>query len=410
MRSSRAHLRAQFLEVGQTLMLNTPFAPWPSFTDDEVEAVARVLRSNRVNYWTGEEGRAFEAEFARWTGTRHAVAMANGTLALDAIWPALGVGKGDEVICTPRTFLASASTIAMAGARPVFADVDADSENISPETVAPVISSQTKAILCVHLAGWPCDMHGFQALADEHGLILVEDCAQAHGASIDGQPVGSFGRANAWSFCQDKIITTGGEGGMVTVDDEELWKAIWSIKDHGKSYDAVYNRHHEPGFRWLHEGWGSNWRMSEMQAVIGRIQLSRMGDWHAARKRHAAALADAFSGIPALRVPSVPAGFEHAWYKFYSFVRPEALKSGWSRDRIMNTIVDAGVPCYSGICPEVYLEKVLVDAGLAPEKRLPNAAKLGETSLMFLVHPTLSDSEIDRTRETVRAVLHEATR
>jgi dTDP-4-amino-4,6-dideoxygalactose transaminase len=391
-------------------LLNTQFAPWPSFTSEESDAVVRVLQSNRVNYWTGEECRSFEREFATWAGTRHAVALANGTLALDVAWPALEIGNGDEVICTPRTYHASASSIAMAGARPVFADVDLDSQNITPASVAPLIGPRTRAILCVHLAGWPCDMDGFTELARKHDLKLIEDCAQAHGASIDGRPVGSFGDINAWSFCQDKIITTGGEGGMVTVDDEELWKKVWSYKDHGKSWDAVYGREHAPGFRWLHENWGTNWRLTEMQAAIGRIQLGRMPEWHEARKRNAETLLSAFREIDALRNPDLPANVEHAWYKFYAFVRPEALNPGWSRDRIMNAVTEAGVPCYSGSCPEVYRERIFVESGLAPLQRLPRAAELGETSLMFLVHPTLSQNEIGKTIDVMRRVMIEATR
>jgi len=392
------------------LMVDFNFSPWPSFTDEETEAVGRVLRSNRVNYWTGEEGRAFEREYAAWVGTDHAVAVANGTVALDVIWPVLGIGPGDEVICTPRTFVASASTIAMAGARPIFADVDRDTQNITPRSVEPLITPRTRAILCVHLAGWPCDMKGFIDLAETNDLFLVEDCAQAHGAQIAGRSVGSFGHVNAWSFCQDKIITTGGEGGMVTLSDEDRWKRVWSYKDHGKNWDAVYNRHHAPGFRWLHESFGTNWRMTEMQAAIGRIQLRRMPQWHAVRKRNAARLQDAFTRLSALRVPEVPSDIEHAWYKFYAFVRPEALRSGWTRDRIMTEINKAGVPCYSGICPEVYREKAFVAAGLAPAQRLPNAVELGETSLMFLVHPTLTDAEIDKTISVTEEVVRRATR
>jgi len=391
-------------------LLNTPFAPWPSFTDEEVEAVARVLRSNRVNYWTGEECRDFEREYAAWAGTRHAVALANGTLALDIVWPVLGIGPGDEVICTPRSYQASASTIAMAGATPIFADVDRDSQNITPETVAPLITKRTRAIMCVHLAGWPCDMPGFADLVDGKGIALVEDCAQAHGATIDGRSVGSFGEISAWSFCQDKIITTGGEGGMITLDDEDRWKASWAYKDHGKNWDAVYNREHAPGFRWLHEGWGSNWRMTEMQAAIGRIQLKRMPQWHAQRKHNAQQLAGAFDGLPALRCPLPPEGIEHAWYKFYAFVRPEALRSDWTRDRIMAAVNVKGVPCYAGSGPEIYREKVFVDAGLAPPQRLPAAVELGETSLMFLVHPTMRSADIDKTADIVAQVMAEATR
>ncbi len=391
-------------------MLNTPFSPWPSFSEEEVDAVSQVLRSGKVNYWTGDECRQFEREFATWADSGYAVALANGTLAIDIAWPVLGIGEGDEVICTPRSYQASASSIVMAGARPVFADVDLDSQNITPESVAPLITSRTRAILCVHLAGWPCDMEGFSKLAADHGLRLVEDCAQAHGGAVGGRSVGSFGDISAWSFCQDKIITTGGEGGMITTNDEGIWKKSWSYKDHGKSWEAVYERQHQPGFRWLHESWGSNWRMTEMQAVIGRIQLERMPTWHEARKKNAARLMEAFSTIDALRSPQPPEDVEHAWYKMYAFVRPETLKSGWTRDRIMAEVNAAGVPCYSGGSPEIYREKVFVEAGLAPAQRLPNALRLGETSLMFLIHPTLRNEEIEKTADVVTRVLADATR
>ena len=390
-------------------MLDTPFPPWPSFTDEEVEAVARVLRSGRVNAWTGEECRAFEQEFAAWVGTKHALALSNGTVALEAAWRALGIGPGDEVVTTPRSFQASASSIAMAGARPVFADVDRETQNITPETVAPLITPRTRAILCVHLAGWPCDMTGFRELADAHDLKLVEDCAQAHGAALGGRSVGSFGDVAAWSFCQDKIMTTGGEGGMLTTGDETLWKAAWSFKDHGKSWDAVLERQHPPGFRWLHESWGTNARMMEMQAAIGRIQLARMPAWHAARQRNANALAASLNEHPALRVPMPPADVEHAWYKFYAFVRSEKLKPEWDRDRIMRVVSDAGVPCYSGSCPEMYREKSFTEAGMAPAKRLPVAKELGETSLMFLVHPTIGQEHIEQTCTVVGDVMAQAT-
>ncbi len=391
-------------------MLGTAFPPWPAYTEEEVEAVARVLRSNRVNYWTGEECKAFEREFAGFAGTNHAVALANGTVALELAWSVLGIGPGDEVICTPRSYQASAASIAMAGARPVFADVDRDSQNISPATVAPLITPRTRAILCVHLAGWPCDMHGFAQLAEEHDLVLVEDCAQAHGARIGSRSVGSFGRISAWSFCQDKIITTGGEGGMVTTDDEEVWRAAWARKEHGKSWHAVHEGDHPPGFKWLHEDWGSNLRLTEMQAAIGRIQLRRLDAWHEARRHNAFRLIEGLRDVPALRVPEPPPGIEHAWYKFFAFVRPERLASGWSRDRIMAEINAAGVPCYSGGSPEIYREKVFAKSGLVPPQRLPVAAELGETSLMFLVHPTLRPSDIDRTIEVVREVAERAGR
>jgi dTDP-4-amino-4,6-dideoxygalactose transaminase len=401
-------------------MLNSPFSPWPSFTPEEADAVHRVVMSNKVNYWTGTETRAFEKEFAAWCDTAHAVALSNGTLALDVALKALGIGPGDEVVVTPRTFIASISCVVNAGAVPVFADVEADSGNISARTIAAVLSPRTRAVICVHLAGWPCDMDPIMALAAQHGLKVIEDCAQAHGARYKGRPVGSIGHVGAWSFCQDKIMTTGGEGGMVTTDDEALWRAMWSFKDHGKSYEAVYERTHAPGFRWLHESFGTNWRMLEMQAVLGRIQLARMTEWSAARKRNAEAIWAACAEFAALRVPQVrcascPGGCaaagaacEHAHYKCYVYVQPERLAPGWSRDRIIEAVNAEGVPCYQGSCSEVYLEKAFDGTGWRPEVRLPVAKELGETSVMFLVHPTLTQAEVDKTCEAVRRVMRMA--
>ncbi|CAJ0690581.1 GDP-perosamine synthase [Ralstonia mannitolilytica] len=391
-------------------MLNTPFSPWPSFTAEEADAVQRVLMSNKVNYWTGTECREFEKEFAQWTGTRYAVALANGTLALDVALKALNIGPGDEVVVTPRTFIASISSVVNAGATPVFADVEADSGNLSADTIARVLTPRTKAVVCVHLAGWPCDMDPIMALADQHRFKVVEDCAQAHGAQYRGRSVGSIGHVGAWSFCQDKIMTTGGEGGMVTTNDETLWRAMWSFKDHGKSYEAVYERQHPPGFRWLHESFGTNWRMLEMQAVIGRIQLSRMSDWTARRTAHAEAIWATCRKHAVVRVPGVPAGDAHAHYKCYVYVEPLRLAQGWTRDRIIEEINAAGVPCYQGSCSEVYLEKAFDNTGWRPETRLPAARLLGETSLMFLVHPTLTDAEIAKTCSVLDDVLKRAAR
>jgi dTDP-4-amino-4,6-dideoxygalactose transaminase len=391
-------------------MLNTAFSPWPFYSAEEAEAVSSVLLSNKVNYWTGQECRDFEREFANWAQVEHAVSLANGTVALDLCWKVLGIGPSDEVIVTPRTFLASVSSIINSGAMPVFADVDQDSQNITPETAAQVLSPRTRAICCVHLAGWPCDMKGFAALAKEHKLFLVEDCAQAHGAAINGVPVGSWSDIAAWSFCQDKIITTGGEGGMVTTRDQTLWSKAWSYKDHGKSHDAVYHRKHPPGFRWLHESIGTNWRMLEMQAVIGRIQLRRMPGWMAKRTANATRIMAAAAKHQALRVPAIPEGITHAFYKQYAFVRPGALKTGWSRDRIIEEIIELGVPCYQGSCSEVYLEKAFEKAPGRPKQRLPVAKTLGETSLMFLVHPSLTEAEISKTCEVISKVMTQATR
>ena len=396
-------------------MLNTAFEPWPNFTQQEADAVSRVLLSNKVNYWTGQECREFEKEFAAWAGTDYAVALANGTLALDVALQAMDIGEGDEVIVTPRSFIASVSTVVNAGAMPVFADVEADTGNISARTIAPHITDKTKAIICVHLAGWPCDMDEIMALAKQHNLWVIEDCAQAHGAKYKGKPVGSIGHVGAWSFCQDKIMTTGGEGGMVTTNDKALWQKMWEYKDHGKNYDSIYHKQHPPGFRWLHDSFGTNWRMMEMQAVIGRIQLKKMAEWTKIRTQNAKILRDAltqFAGEqPFLRIPDIEfhqvmgGDSVHAYYKYYVYVRPENLPENINRDSILNALNEKKIPCFSGSCSEIYLEKAFDNHPSRPNARLTVAKELGETSLMFLIHPTLTTNEMQTIATTTVDVL-----
>ena len=386
-------------------MLNTAFEPWPSFTQQEADAVSQVLLSNKVNYWTGQECREFEKEFARFAEAQYAVALANGTVALDIALKALGIGAGDDVIVTSRTFLASASSIVTAGANPVFADVELDSQNISRRTIEAVITPNTKAIICVHLAGWMCDMDPIMQLASDKGLYVIEDCAQAHGARYKGKSAGSIGHISAWSFCQDKIMTTGGEGGMVTTNDETLWKKMWSYKDHGKNFDSIYNKQHPPGFRWLHDSFGTNWRMMEMQAVIGRIQLKMMPEWTEKRTKNAERILSCFENSPYFTVHRPSDDYVHAAYKCYVQVNIDALPEGWSRDRIMAEINALGVPCFSGSCSEVYLEHAFDHTKWRPVERLKNAQQLGETSLMFLVHPTLTENNIQTTEYGIQQVI-----
>ncbi|WP_341863271.1 DegT/DnrJ/EryC1/StrS aminotransferase family protein [Gymnodinialimonas sp. 57CJ19] len=395
-------------------MISKKFALWPSFTQEEADAVQRVLLSNKVNYWTGQEGRAFEQEFASFAGTSHAIAVANGTLALDLILAGMGIGAhyggdaSDEVIVTPRSFMASVSTVANAGAKPVFVDVDRDSGNMSAATIAPMITGNTKAIIAVHLAGWPCDMDGIMALADAHGIMVIEDCAQAHGGTYEGTPLGGIGHAAAWSFCQDKIMTTGGEGGMVTTNDAALWDRMWSFKDHGKSFDTVYNKNHAPGFRWLHESFGTNWRLTEMQSAIGRIQLTRMPEWTVKRAANAQALIEALGAYDCIRMPVTQPDSQNAFYKLYAYVDETRLSQGWTRDLIVAEINAMGIPCMQGSCSEIYLEKAFDGTGWRPTQSLPVAKELGATSLMFMVHPTLSPANISDTASAIRDVLTRA--
>ncbi len=385
------------------------FGTWPYFGAEEIEASARVLRSGKVNYWTGEEGRRFEAEYAAYTQCRHAVAVASGTAALELALRALGIGPGDEVITSSRTFIASASCAVAVGARPVFADVNRESQNVTAETLRAVLSPATKAIIAVHLAGWPCEMDAILAFAREHGLKVIEDCAQAHGATYRNKPVGSFGDVAAFSFCQDKIMTTAGEGGMVTTDSSDLWQRMWSYKDHGKSYESTFHKQHPWGFRWLHESFGTNWRLSEVQSAVGRVALRKLPEWLQTRRRHAAHMIDRLSCVSGLRIAEPAGHIRHSYYKFYAFVEAGELARGWNRDRVAKAIAAEGVPCSMGSCSEIYLEAAFPPQW-RPRKRLAIARELGECSLMFPVHPTLTDANVERVCDAVEKVMSMAAR
>ena len=387
-----------------------PFAPWPVFAEDERRASDAVLASGRVNYWTGEECSRFEREFAQRAGCEHAISLANGTLALELALRALGIGPGDEVIAPAKTFVATASCAVACGARPVVCDVDPESQNLNAETVRAVITPRTRAVVAVHHAGWPCDLQPLVDLCRERGIALVEDCAQAHGATYRGKPVGSFGVVSAFSFCQDKIMTTGGEGGMLVTNDRALWQRAWAYKDHGKSWEAVFERKHPPGFRWVHESFGSNFRMTEMQAAIGRVQLGKLDSWVAARRRNAAALIAGLQAVPGIHVPLPPAHSFNSYYKVYAQIDPAGLRKGWDVLQVIEAINREGIFCLQGGCSEIYRERAFLDAGWVPAAPLPNAARLSARSLLFLVHPTLDESDMQDTALAVAKVMRVAAR
>ncbi|GAB4268942.1 MAG: DegT/DnrJ/EryC1/StrS aminotransferase family protein [Candidatus Rifleibacteriota bacterium] len=404
-------------------MTDKAIGKWPHFDKDEILAVQKVLESGKVNYWTGEECRNFEKEFALYLNRKRAISVFNGTVALELALYAFGIGPGDEVIVTCRTFIASAACIILRGAIPVFADIDPESQNIRVDSISEKITPRTKAIICVHLAGWPCDMDPIMKLAKKHNLIVIEDCAQAHGAAYKGKPVGSWGDAATFSFCQDKIITTGGEGGMLVTDDEEIYRKCWSYKDHGKPVESLANKEADFPSKSPYVSFGTNMRMTEMQAAIGRIQLKKLDKWVQIRRNNAERFNKEFACLKALRLTIPPKEFYHSYYKYYFFVKPEELNSGWSRDRIMQQISSAGIPCLSGGYIELYLEKAFLDyfenarkTGAKhisihePLQRFPVAQRLSETSLMLQVHPTLTEETLQKTIDVVKKVMTEATR
>ena len=395
-------------------MTKPVFAPWPFFDQEIVKAVEDVLSSGKVNQWTGRHVYAFEEEYARYLGVNQAIAMANGSVTLDTALKVLGIGPGDEVVVASRSFVASASCVALTGALPVFADVDAQSGNITADTIAAVLTKKTKAVLAVHLAGWPCDMDPILKLCRSKKLFLIEDCAQAHGAKYKDKPAGTFGHFASFSFCQDKIFTTGGEGGLLAVNDPKLWKKAWGLKDHGRDFDVVFHQKGGTGFKWMVNSFGTNYRMTEMQAVIGRIMLKRLDEMVRTRRCHAARLNDAFEKVPGLAVTRPPEGIYHAYYKYYVLVDAKRLKKDWSRDRILQELAALGIPCGCGACPELYREKAFrvqrQKAGLKPQPRLPVAKTLGEKAIMLQVHPTLTEKSMDYVITCMQAVLKQAVR
>lgn len=383
---------------------------WPLFEADEIEAATNVLRTGAINsLHHGKQCAAFERGMAELCDVPHAIAVANGTLALELALRALNIGPGDEVIVPARSFMASASCVVAVGAMPVFADVHADSQNITAETIEAAITERTKAAIVVHLAGWPCEMSDIMDLAARRGLAIIEDCAQAHGARIDDRPVGSFGDAAAFSYCTDKIISTGGEGGMLVMKDRDVWKRAWAYKDHGKDPDHYAAIKPGPDFLWLHDSLGSNFRLTEFQAAIGNCQLGKLEDWRARRQANAAVFEAQLAGLDAVRIARPRDNVVHARYKYYAFIRPERLKQDWSRRRIVEEAASAGMICSTGSCPEMYLEEAFRDYPLRPDKRLPVARQLGETSLMVQIDHTLSPADLELSGLLLRSIIQQAS-
>lgn len=390
---------------GGTPVRNTSWPVWPSYAEDEIVTVEEVLRSGKVNYWTGDQGRKFEQEFSCHCDREHAVVVSNGSVALELALRSLCIGDGDEVIVPCRSFIASASSVVLVGAKPVFSDIDPISQVVTVAMLKQAVTEKTKAIIVVHLAGWPCEMKDIMSFARERSLYVIEDCAQAHGASIYGKPVGSFGDIAAFSFCQDKIMTTGGEGGMLVMDNEVHWKKAWEYKDHGKDYESIYSGKHESGFRWVHKTFGTNWRLTEMQSAIGRLQLKKLSTWNRQRKSNAEYLYEGLKDVAGLMINMPGEHINHAWYKFYVFVGKNILNNRWTRDRIISSINAEGIPCITGSCGEIYMEGAFQKSGYVPQERFRNAKLLADTSLMFQLHPTMTANELKDTISAVKKVM-----
>ncbi len=389
----------------------TNFPSWPNYSKEEIKAVSKVLKLYKVNYWTGNECKIFEKEFSDWSNSDYSIALSNGTVALDLALRALAISKGDEVIVTPRSFIASVSSVVQCGATPVFADIEKDTGNLSARTIAKKLTKKTKAVICVHLGGIPCEMDQIMDLAKKRKIYVIEDCAQAHGAKYKGVSVGSIGHIGAWSFCQDKIMTTGGEGGMVTTNNKALWKSMWSYKDHGKDFESVNRPNKDNKFKWVHNSFGTNFRMTEMQGALGRYQLNKMKSWNKLRIRNGKRIEKIFEKFEgSIEFYRYPEYIHPAYYRAYGYIEPGKLKKSWSRDLIIKKINEEGIPCFSGSCPEIYREKAFSKLRIGKQERLKNAKLLGETSIAFLCHPNLRICDLRVVEQKVTKIFNAAFR
>lgn len=360
---------------------------WPIINNKMINSVVNILKSGNLNQWNNGAVLEFEKKFANYIGSNYSIAVFNGTIALELCIKTLGLENGDEVIVTPRTFIASASCCAWCGIKPVFVDVDKNSQNITLETIKSGISNKTKAIILVHLAGWPCDLEDICKYCKENGIYVIEDCAQAHGAKYNNKSVGTWGDINAWSFCQDKIITTGGEGGMITTNNKQLYELAWSLKDHGKDYNTTLNKQHKPGFRWLHTNIGTNWRMMPIQAVIGIHALDELNNWVEHRRKIANIYNENLKNIDGIRLTIPNKNIFHSYYKYYFFIEPHKFKI--SRDNIINLINKENIFCQVGSCGEIYKEIALND--YKPKHNLVTTQSLFDTAIMLKCDPSISE-------------------
>jgi len=390
---------------------------YPYFNVSTLKRVQQVLKSGRVNYWTGKECKEFEKEFSKYIGNKYSVTLSNGSVALELALKALNLKKGDEIIVSPRSFVISASCVLNLGLKPVFADIDYNG-NLSIEGIKKVFKKNIRAIILVHLNGLSCDLDPILKFVKRKKLFLIEDCSQAHGAIYKGKKVGCFGDISTWSFCQDKIISTGGEGGMISTNNKKLWLKIWSMKDHGKNYKNAILKKKNIGFKWLHDDFGSNYRMTEVQAVIGREQLKLLDKQ--IKKRNLIAdlylngLKSYYQQYKVLKKPDFKCktcSFKHiqkkcnqcthAFYRLNLFINKNKI----NQKKLLEKLIKNKINCGVGSCPEIYREKIFNKLKFYPKKRLLKARLLGETSIMFPINPQRKLNEVIKEIKKIKQIL-----
>jgi dTDP-4-amino-4,6-dideoxygalactose transaminase len=403
-----------------------PFPNWPQFDPKVFEAVVEVLKSGKVNYWTGELGMKFEQAFADWCGAKFAISTTNGTSALHTALAGLGIGPGDEVIVPSYTFIATSFSVCQAGAVPVFADVEKNSHTLDPADVEAKISGRTAAIMPVHLYGVIANMGPILAIAKKHNLAVIEDSAQAHGGKWNGKKAGTIGNAGAFSFCQSKHFTTGGEGGAVVTNDEDLAWTCRSFRDHG--YDVSERLRLlelEARLPYIHNMVGYNYRMTEMQSAIGLIELARMDSYHLAnRRRNGEYLIKRLKGVEQiLHLPLDTEERQNAFWMFPIVLDMDRLKVDSAR-KVVAALEAEGVPAGPVMWPQCYRERAFREHNGFGRLRYPfrspdtrpeavqydkvhcdNAAWLEERTFFVPCHPVYEIEHMDKIAQAIERVL-----
>ena len=389
------------------------------YSSKQLSKVVSVLKRNKTNYWTGSECKKFEKEFSDFHNINYSIAVSNGSVALEIALKSLNLKNNDSVIVSPRSFIISASCTLNLGLNPIFADIDQNG-NLDIDSIKKVYNSSVKAIILVHLNGLPCDMDPIMNFVKKQNIILIEDCSQAHGAIYKNKMIGSFGNISTWSFCQDKIISTGGEGGMISTNSKNLYLKMWSLKDHGKNFNKVFKKKYKQGFKWLHDDLGSNYRMTEIQAAIGREQLKSLKKQ--IKKRNFIAnlylnsLKDYYRKFNLIIEPNFKCKTcpiknkkkmcnqcKHSFYRLNFFLNINKIK----RDQLICQLNNQKINCGVGSCPEIYREKVFKKYNHAPKNRLQNAKFLGEKSITFPINPYKLISKIKLEINLIKKTLNQ---
>ena len=376
---------------------------WPRHSTKEIQLVNKIIKSGRVNQWTGEYVNKFEKKFCKYFNLNYSLAVANGTVGLEAAINSFNLNKGSEIVVTPRSFIASASSVLKMGFKPVFSDVDLNSQNIELDNIKKVITKKTKAIICVHLAGYPTDMKPIMEYARKKNIYIIEDCSQAHGAKINNKYVGTFADISVWSFCQDKIISTLGEGGMIATNNSKLYKRLLSYRDHGKNFNQLSKIRNLNQFNYINDFIGTNIRMTEIQAAVGYLQLNNLAKWVNARnniiKQIEKKLFNIKKGIVLIEYPK---NIKHAFYRYYFFIKNNQFKNGWNYLKLINALRKKDKSFFIGGCPEIYNEKIF--SKYRPSKKLTNTFLLSKTSICIRIDHNITKKRIDYLSQSIEDV------